>query len=86
MDFHPIRLPKIFIAANYKWCSLGLGFILGPILFLLYIIDKFSSSIYLSFILFADDSKIFFKHEYISELCDTVNRELSLVAYWFKGN
>ena len=56
------------------------GSIVDPVLFLLRIDDKFLSSMYLSFILFADDTNKFFKHRDISELCDTVNREISLVA------
>ena len=42
-------------------------------------------SCYLSFILFADDTNIFFQHKNICELTEIVNRELSLVASWFKA-
>ena len=42
-----------------------LGSILGPLLFLFFIIEIFSSSIYLSFILFADDINISYKHRNI---------------------
>ena len=46
----------------------------------------YSCSNYLSFILFVDDSNIFFQHKYISELNTIVNHELSFVATWFKAN
>ena len=62
------------------------GSLLASVLFLLYVNDKFSSSIYLSFILFASDTNIFLKHRDISELCNTVNCEISLVVSWYKGN
>ena len=62
------------------------GSVLGPLLFLIYINDIFSCSNYLSFILFADDTNIFFQHKNISELTKIVNHELSFVATWFKAN
>ena len=41
---------------------------------------------YLSFILVAEDTNIFFQHKNISELTKIVNHELSFVATWFKAN
>ena len=43
-------------------------------------------SISLSSSLLMTPCNIFFKRGDISELCNTVDRALSLVAYWFKGN
>ena len=40
----------------------------------------------LSFILFADDTTVFYSHDDFSELCNVVNRELCEIDNWFKAN
>jgi hypothetical protein len=62
------------------------GSILGPLLFLLYINDIANSSEILKFILYADDTNIFYCCEDIQELSAIVNRELISVVQWFKSN
>ncbi len=59
---------------------------LGPILFLLYINEKCNSSKLLSFILFADDTNVFFSHNNLKEAVSVMNTELQNVSLWFKCN
>ena len=82
-----------FVAINDNW-SLGSkistgvpqGSILGPLLFLLYINDIVNSSEVLRFILFADDTNIFYSGSNADELFCIVNHELVHVVRWFKVN
>ena len=55
-------------------------------LFILYINDFRNSSNLLSFLLFADDSNIFFSHRNPQYLLDTINAELHSVTDWIKSN
>ena len=62
------------------------GSILGPLLFLLYINDICNSSKLLHFVLYADDTNMFYSCENMDELCADVNRELWRVMQWFITN
>ena len=67
-------------------CGMPQGSLLGPLLFITYVNDIQKTSDLLSFILFADDSNIFFSHENINQLIRIVNSELSKVTDWIKAN
>ena len=67
-------------------CGVPQGSILGPLLFLIYINDLHNSSKMLKFILFADDTNLFYSHTNIKDLFKTVNQELAHINEWFKAN
>ena len=74
--------------SNFKniTCGVPQGSLLGPLLFILYINDFQNSSNLLSFILFADDTSVFFSHKNPNTLVDTVNTELSRIHEWICCN
>ena len=67
-------------------CGVPQGSLLGPLLFIIYINDFPNSSQILSFILFADDSNLFFSHRDPQTLLDIVNNEMKLVLNWIHSN
>ena len=62
------------------------GSILGPLLFILYIIDFSKSSDLLFSILFADDTSVFIEGTAYSSIIKDMNRELEKVDKWLKSN
>ena len=62
------------------------GSILGPVLFLLYINDLCNLSKALDFILYADNTNIFFSHTDPHQLTVIVNNELKKLSSWFQAN
>ena len=67
-------------------CSVPQGSILGPLLFLIYINDLSDVSKILDFILFADDTNIFFSHKNVDSLEKTLNEELWNLKTWCQAN
>ena len=62
------------------------GSALGPLLFLIYMNDISRCSNILSFILFADDTNLFYSHKNVDTLCNTMNQELRKITSWLSCN
>jgi hypothetical protein len=62
------------------------GFVLGPLLFLIYINDLHAAPSILEFVLFADDSNILVSGKDPKQLAKTLTKELEHVIDWFKAN
>ena len=67
-------------------CGVLQGLILGPLFFIFYINDLPACSNELEFILFADDTSIFFEHSDLDVLTSHLNDQLNNVSTWLKAN
>ena len=69
---------------NSMWCSQGS--VLGPILFNIYVNDILYASEVFKFVLFADDTNIFFSSKNYEYVENTLNTELTKVREWLCTN
>jgi retron-type reverse transcriptase len=67
-------------------CGVPQSSILGPLLFLLYINDLCDVTNVLEFILFADDTNLFYSHKNQSSLANVINHEIHKLSEWFRAN
>ena len=67
-------------------CGVPQGSVLGPLLFLIYINDIVNSSTIFKFILFADDTSLYYSCKNARIIEDTVNRELAKISDWLSAN
>ena len=68
------------------FCEIPQSSILGPILFLLCIDQLANISNKLNFILFADDTNVFYADKSITEVNNVLNKELKEMSPLFKVN
>lgn len=74
--------------SNLREINFGVpqGSILGPLLFLIYVNDLPNASPLLYFILFADDTNVFYSNSSLDAPILDVNSELKNIAEWFQVN
>ena len=67
-------------------CGVPQGSILGPKFFILYLNDITKVSKLLKFIIFADDTNVFYSHKDTKMLTNIINNELKKLEVWFSVN
>ena len=67
-------------------CGIPQGSVLGPLLLLIHINDIYTSSLNVSFHLFADDTCLFYSNKNLKTLETNVNVALNNVSNWLKAN
>ena len=81
-----VKCNNVLSKPNTIRCGVPHGSVLGPLLFLIYINDIHKSSYLFHYILFADDTNLFFKHKNVNQLLQIANEEISKVSDWLCSN
>ena len=81
-----VSIENVYSSNGHITCGVPQGSILGPLLFLIYINDICCASSVLKFILFADDTNLFYSSKSISDLQHVLNQEMAALSEWFKAN
>ena len=81
-----VSFNNVFSGFKEITCGVPQGSILGPLLFILYVNDITNCSKLLKFILFADDTNLFYSHKNMEDFIATTNQELGHLSDWFKAN
>ena len=80
-----VYIDKKFSDPGNLTCSVPQGSILGPFLFLLYVIDM-PQAVKCDLFLYADDTCLTFQHENVKEIEDQLNLNFSRLCDWFIDN
>ena len=80
-----VHINKTFSESGNLLCRVPQGFILGPLLFLLYINDM-PQPIDCEFLLYTDDTCLIFQHKDIHEIEVVLNKNFSTLCDWFVDN
>ena len=67
-------------------CGVPQGYIMGPLLFIIYMNDICNVSKFLYTILYADDTCVLLNGKYLNNLIQSMNTELDLLSTWLKSN
>ena len=81
-----VQFNNVNSSENIIKCGIPQGSILGPLLFILYINDISNASNLLRFILFSDDTNVYYSGKNTSDVNNVLNQEMEKVSDWLIAN